>query len=95
MKDQALRGPTLADRIERLTAQRPSLVWVSRRLSGRKRMISVDPDLFVIAQAMEIDREALIGIVVAALFGPPEHDVPCGYALTEAGEIALDLELDK
>lgn len=91
MKDQALRGPVLADRIERLTAKRPSLVWVSRRLSGRKRLITVDPDLFVIAQALEVDRGALIAIVTDALFGSPEHDQPCGYVPTKKGR-ALTLE---
>lgn len=90
MKDQALRGPGLADRIERLTANRPSLVWISRRIGGRKRLVTIDPDLFLIARALEVDRDTLIAIVVDAVFGSPETDEPCGYELTDLGKQVTD-----
>lgn len=74
MKDQALNGAGLQDRIERLTGDRPTPTWVSRRLGGSRLqpLIKVDPDLFVIARALEIDRHALIEMVVAAVFGESE-----------------------
>lgn len=34
MKDQALNGAGLADRIERLTGSRPTPTWISRRLGA-------------------------------------------------------------
>lgn len=83
MKDQALNGAGLAERIERLTGTQPSPVWVSRRLGGSrpKNLIDVDPDLFVIAQALGINRSDLIELVIRAVFGEP-GDAPIDYVLT-------------
>lgn len=87
MKDQALNGAGLADRIERLTGSRPTPQWVSRRVGGswRKAMIQVDPDLFVLAEALDINREDLTALIVDAVLGSvpgeiAEHD---GFALTD------------
>jgi hypothetical protein len=60
MKDQALSGADLADRVERLTGDRPSPVWVSRRLLGVRPLIRVSEDLFVIAAALELDPMDLV-----------------------------------
>lgn len=76
MKAQSLNGADLADRIERLTGTRPSPTWVSRRLGGRriKGLVDVDPDLFVIARALEINRDELTQLVTDAIFGKPTED---------------------
>lgn len=64
MKDQALRGREVADRIERLTGDRPSEVWVSRRTNpdGVKfvPLLKVSDDMFVIAAALDLDPMDLI-----------------------------------
>lgn len=87
MKDQALNGAGLADRIERLGEPRPTPTWISRRLGSpaisprpdsqsiatrAQPLIKVDPDLFVIARALEVERAALIDMVVTAVFGEEE-----------------------
>lgn len=83
MKDQALNGAELAERIGRLTGTLPSPVWVSRRLGGSrpKNLIDVDPDLFLIARALKINRSDLIELVVRAVFGDTA-DEPIDYVLT-------------
>jgi hypothetical protein len=84
MKGQGLNGAGLADRIAALTGSTPSPVWVSRRLGGSRpvRLVDVDPDLFVIARALEINRSDLIEIVIRAIFGDPS-DQPIPYELTD------------
>jgi hypothetical protein len=66
MKDRSLRGPAIADEIERLTGERPKFAaqWISRRLSGEKLMLRVSPDLYVLAKIAGIDP---IELIVAAL----------------------------
>lgn len=83
-----MNGTDIADRIEGLTGVRPSPTWVSRRTgtaAKRVALLTVDPDLFLIAQALEIDREGLIEIVTEAIFGRSETDAHAttGAALIE------------
>jgi hypothetical protein len=62
MKDRALRGPAIADEVERLTGERPKFAaqWISRRLSGEKALIRVSPDLYVLAEIAGLDPIDLI-----------------------------------
>jgi hypothetical protein len=73
------RGMTqvnIADKIRELggdvAAQSP--LWVSRRMTGRKTLLDVDPDLFLIARALEIGRWELVDIVLQAIFGNSADD---------------------
>jgi hypothetical protein len=63
MKDQALNGSDLADRVERLTGERPNAMRVSRWTnpygSGRP-LIRISPDLAVVAAALNLDPVELI-----------------------------------
>lgn len=63
MKDQALNGADLADRVERLTGERPNAMRVSRWTnpyrSGRP-LIRISPDLAVVAAALNLDPVELI-----------------------------------
>lgn len=73
MKDRALRGPAIADEVERLTGERPKFAaqWISRRLSGAKPLIRVSPDLYVLAEIAGLDPVALIlGVMVEMMEGP-------------------------
>lgn len=84
MKDQEINGAGLAGRIGELTGAVPSPVWVSRRTgSGSRpvRLLGVDPDLFLIARALEINRSDLIELVIRAVFGD-SIDEPIPYELT-------------
>jgi hypothetical protein len=62
MKDRALRGPAIADEVERLTGVRPAYAaqWISRRLSGTKPLIRIHPDLYVLAEIAGLDPDQLI-----------------------------------
>lgn len=76
-KDQALNGADIAERAGRLAGKSFTETWVSRRLTGRKRLVTVDPDLFVLAQALNVGRDELIAMVTDAIFGtPPDEEDP-------------------
>lgn len=68
MKDQALNGAGLADRVERLTGVRPSPDWVSRRVNDDavrfQPLIRISRDLFTLADALDLDPMDLIEDVV-------------------------------
>lgn len=64
MKDQALRGPAIADEVERLTGVRPSAMQVSRWLSGERPLIRVHPMLYALAEIAELDS---VGLIVESL----------------------------
>jgi hypothetical protein len=82
MKDRALRGPAIADEVERLTGERPKFAaqWISRRLSGEKALIRVSPDLYVLAEIAGLDPvELIVGALVEQTEGPvPEPAQPIG-----------------
>jgi hypothetical protein len=74
MKDQALSGAALADAIERLTGDRPHPMWVSRRLSGERPLISVSPDLVTIARALGLSPLVLaMNAITPELVDKVEH----------------------
>ena len=60
MKDQALRGPAIADEVERLTGDRPSAMQVSRWLSGKRPLIRIAPELFVLAEIAGLSATDLV-----------------------------------
>jgi hypothetical protein len=59
MKHQGLSGAELARHIERLTGNRRSLMWVSRRLHGQVPIL--DRDTIALILILEIDVLALAG----------------------------------
>lgn len=69
MKDQALRGPAIADEVERLTGVRPSAMQVSRWLSGKRPLIRLAPELFVLAEIAGLDP---LRLVAASMIEPAE-----------------------
>jgi hypothetical protein len=70
VKDQALSGPDIAEKVERLTGTRPDLTWVSRRTNPNSKrfqpLIRVSPDLEVLCLALGLDPMDLIEDAVRA-----------------------------
>lgn len=75
MKDRALSGAQLAEKVGQLTGTTPSSIWASRRFpaSGepRKALIKIDPELFAIAAAIGVDRIGLAKLLLDAIFPAP------------------------
>lgn len=59
-KAQSLSGTKIAEQIERLTGSRPSAMGMTRRLHGRVPLIRVSPELFALADILDLDVEQLV-----------------------------------
>ena len=55
MTTQGLNLPALAERVERLTGERPDRMRVSRWTSGARPLIRISPDLAIVADALGLD----------------------------------------
>jgi hypothetical protein len=80
-KAQTLRGADIADRVEGLTGERPTETQVSRWLTGRKPLLAVSDDLFVIAAALELDP---MDLIEDAIRNPMPEREPARRGVTEA-----------
>jgi hypothetical protein len=70
VKDQALSGLDTAGEVERLTGKRPTRTWLSRRTNPHGKrfqpLIRISPDLFTLAQVLNLDPLDLIEDAVRA-----------------------------
>lgn len=71
MKAQALNGTAIADEVERLTGVRPGAMQVSRWLSGKRPLIRIAPEVFVLAEIANMDPVALVlSVLTESMEGP-------------------------
>ena len=78
MKARALNGTAIADEVERLTGVRPSAMQVSRWLSGKRPLIRIAPELFVLAEIAGVDP---VRLIVGSL-AEPECSCPAPFGLS-------------